>query len=91
MSGRNVRLVSSRVNGRDMLRMTSSCPAFQSRRRHSTISHSVRNLGTDIMAEDDIKSLERTLHAVFMHVLDRKMGLPTKTGLTGRYAMGGHA
>jgi hypothetical protein len=43
------------------------------------------------MAEDDIKSLERTLHAVFMHVLDRKMGLPTKTGLTGRYAMGGHA
>jgi hypothetical protein len=55
------------------------------------MSHSARNLGTEVMAEDDIKSLERILHHAFMAMLDRKMGLPTKTGLTGRYAMGGNA
>jgi hypothetical protein len=54
------------------------------------MNHSVRNLGTDTMAEHDIKGLERTLHAAFMQMLDRKMGLPTKAGLTGRYAMGGN-
>jgi hypothetical protein len=55
------------------------------------MSHSIRNLGTDIMSEDEINSLERTLHRAFMEMLDRAMGLATKKGLTGRYAMGGNA
>ena len=55
------------------------------------MNHSVRNLGTGVMSEDAIKSLEQTLHDAFMAMLDRTMGLPTKTGLTGRYAMGGNA
>ena len=55
------------------------------------LSHSVRNLGTDIMSEEEINSLERTLHHAFMEMLDRKMGFATKKGLTGRYAMGGNA
>jgi hypothetical protein len=55
------------------------------------MSHSVRNLGTGVMSENEIKSLERILHDAFMAMLDRTMGLPTKTGLTGRYAMGGNA
>ena len=55
------------------------------------MSHSVRNLGTEVMPEGEIKSLEQTLHHAFMAMLDRKMGLPTKMGLTGRYGMGGNA
>ena len=55
------------------------------------MSHSVRNLGTNVMTEEEIKSLEQALHHAFMQLLDQKMGLPTKTGLTGRYAMGGNA
>lgn len=55
------------------------------------MSHSVRNLGSDIMSEEDIESLEATLHSAFMAMLDRAMGLATKKGLTGRYAMGGNA
>ncbi len=55
------------------------------------LNHSIRNLGSDIMSEDEIKSLEATLHRAFMAMLDRQMGLPTKGGLTGRYAMGGTA
>lgn len=55
------------------------------------MSHSARNLGTEVMPEGEIKSWEQTLHHAFMAMLDRKMGLPTKTGLTGRYAMGGNA
>jgi hypothetical protein len=55
------------------------------------MSHSVRNLGTGVVSEDGIKSLERILHQAFMAMLDRQMGLPTKTGLTCRYAMGGNA
>jgi hypothetical protein len=55
------------------------------------MSHSVRNLGTDIMSEEEINSLKRTLHHAFMAMLDRAMGLATKKGLTGRYAMGGNA
>ncbi len=55
------------------------------------MSHSTRNLGTEVMPEGEIKSLEQTFHHAFMAMLDRKMGLPTKTGLTGRYAMGGNA
>lgn len=54
------------------------------------MSHSVRNLGTDIMTEEEIDHLEETLHNAFMQMLDRKMGLSIK-GLSGRYAMGGHA
>jgi hypothetical protein len=54
------------------------------------LSHSVRNLGTDIMTEEEIDQLEETLHNAFMQMLDRKMGLSIK-GLSGRYAMGGHA
>jgi hypothetical protein len=55
------------------------------------MSHSVRNLGSDIMNEEEINSLRRTLHHAFMEMLDRAMGLATKKGLTGRYAMGGNA
>jgi hypothetical protein len=55
------------------------------------MSHSVRNLGTEIMTEAEIDSLEGTLHHAFMQMLDRKMGLATKKGLSGRYAMGGNA
>jgi hypothetical protein len=55
------------------------------------MSHSVRNLGTEIMTEREIDSLERTLHHAFMEMLDRAMGLPTRRGLSGRYSMGGHA
>lgn len=39
------------------------------------MSHSVRNLGTDIMTEEEIDQLEKTLHNAFMQMLDRKMGL----------------
>jgi hypothetical protein len=55
------------------------------------LSHSVRNFGTDPMSEEEIDNLERTLHHAFMAMLDQKMGLHTKTGLSGRYAMGGNA
>ncbi len=55
------------------------------------LSHSIRNFGTDIMSEEEINSLEKTLHHAFMEMLDRAMGLATKKGLTGRYAMGGSA
>jgi hypothetical protein len=55
------------------------------------MSHSARNLGTDPMSEAEIEELETTLHDAFMQMLDRKMGLPTEGGLTGRYAMGGNA
>jgi hypothetical protein len=55
------------------------------------LSHSIRNLGTEIMSEEEINNLERTLHHAFMEMLDRTMGLATKKGLTGRYAMGGSA
>jgi len=55
------------------------------------LSHSIRNLGTEIMTEEEINNLERTLHHAFMEMLDRAMGLATKKGLTGRYAMGGKA
>jgi len=55
------------------------------------MSHSVRNLGTEVMTEAEIDSLEGTLHHAFMQMLDRKMGLATKKGLSGRYAMGGNA
>jgi hypothetical protein len=55
------------------------------------LSHSIRNLGTEIMSEEEINNLERTLHHAFMEMLDRTMGLATKKGLTGRYAMGGKA
>jgi len=54
------------------------------------MSHSIRNLGTDVITEEEIKSLEQALHHGFMQLLDRKM-VPKKTGLTGRYAMGGNA
>ena len=54
-------------------------------------SHSARNVGTEVMPEGEIKSLEQTLHLAFMSMFDRKMWLPTKTGFTGRYAMGGNA
>ena len=54
------------------------------------MSHSTRNLGTGVMSEGEIKNLERILHDAFMAMLDRTMGLPTKMGLTGRYAMGGN-
>ena len=54
------------------------------------MNHSVRNLGTDIMTEVEIDDLEETLHNAFMQMLDRKMALSIK-GLSGRYAMGGHA
>ena len=54
------------------------------------ISHSVRNLGAGIMTEGDIDQLEKILHNAFMQMLDQKMGLSVK-GLSGRYAMGGHA
>ena len=54
------------------------------------LSHSIRNLGTDIMSEEEIDSLEGTLHQAFIQMLDRAMGLATKRGLTGRYAMGGN-
>ena len=52
--------------------------------------HSVRNLGTDLMSEQEVEVLERALHSAFMQLLDLKMGLATKSGLTGRYAMGGN-
>jgi hypothetical protein len=55
------------------------------------LSHSLRNLGTEIMTEAEIDRLERTLHHAFMEMLDRAMGLPTRRGLSGRYAMGGNA
>ena len=55
------------------------------------VSHSVRNLGPDVMSEKAISELESSLHAAFMRMLDLKMGLPSKEGLTGRYAMGGKA
>jgi hypothetical protein len=55
------------------------------------MSHSARNLGTGVMSEHEIKSLERILHDAFMAMLDRQVRLPTKMGLTGRYAMGGNA
>ena len=54
------------------------------------MSHSVRNLGIGIMTEKEIVQLEKILHNAFMLMLDRKMGLSVK-GLSGRYAMGGHA
>jgi hypothetical protein len=54
------------------------------------MSHSVRNLGTDIMTEEEIDHLEKALHVGFMRMLDRIMARPTK-GLTGRYAMGGNS
>jgi hypothetical protein len=53
------------------------------------LSHSLRNFGTDPVSEGEIESLEKSLHHAFMTMLDRKMGLSTKSGLTGRYAMGG--
>jgi len=54
------------------------------------MSHSVRNLGSDIMTEEEIDRLEEALHVGFMRMLDSIMAQPTK-GLTGRYAMGGNA
>jgi hypothetical protein len=54
------------------------------------MSHSVRNLGTDIMTDEEIDHLEEALHVGFMRMLDTVMARPTK-GLTGRYAMGGNA
>jgi hypothetical protein len=54
------------------------------------VSHSVRNLGTDIMTEEEIDRVEEALHVGFMRMLDSVMARPTK-GLTGRYAMGGNA
>jgi hypothetical protein len=55
------------------------------------MSHSARNLGTEVMSEHEIKSLGRILHDAFMAMLDRQTRLPAKMGLTGRYAMGGNA
>jgi hypothetical protein len=51
------------------------------------INHSVRNLGTGIMTEEEIDQLEKILHNAFMQMLDQKMGLSVE-GLSGRYAMG---
>lgn len=68
----------------------SACPK-QEEVFDEMMSHSARNIGTEVMPEDEIKSLERILHDAFMAMLDRKMGMPTKTGLTGRYATGGNA
>ncbi len=45
------------------------------------MSHSVRNLGTDIMTEEEIDQLEKTLHNAFMQMLDRKMGLSLREPL----------
>ena len=53
--------------------------------------HSVSNIGTDLMSEQEVEELGSALHFAFMQLLDHKMGLATKRGLTGRYAMGGNA
>jgi len=53
------------------------------------MSYSSRNLGTEVMCDEEIEVGE-ALHTRFMRVLDRAMFRPAK-GLTGRYGMGGVA
>ena len=90
--GRSVQSASSRNNGRAYVANDFKLPAHpgQEEAFDEIMRHSVRNLGTDLMSEQEVEVLERALHSAFMQLLDLKMGLATKSGLTGRYAMGGN-